>query len=246
MRCFHIVLLVLLFSVPLSLYAQYNALKLQKTDSVPDVDSILEKYIEALGGKDKILSVKTRVRMGIVEISGITSKGTVKRYQKAPNKLMGIQQIPGYGIVQTIFDGFTAWYQRPEIPLRKAEGEWLEDIKRQAEFYWPLQLKMLFPKMVLKESILIENRRAYVIEAHPLSGSTELLYFDSESGLLIRQDILLAGGMRNVVTFLEDYREVDGIKYPFTIRQGNMTIRYTEVRHDIQVEDSVFVKRSNE
>ncbi|MFA5833934.1 MAG: hypothetical protein WDA22_10715 [Bacteroidota bacterium] len=246
MKCFHIVLSVFLLSVPLSLYAQNNTSILQKTDPVPKVDSILEKYIEALGGKEKILSVTSRVRTGVVEISGIPSKGTVKRYQKAPNKLMGIQQIPGYGIVQTIFDGTTAWYQRPEILLRKAEGEWLEDIKRQAEFYWPLQLKMLFPKMVLKESIPIANRRAYVIEAHPLSGSTELLYFDSESGLLIRQDILLAGGMRNVVTLLEDYSEVDGIKYPFTIRQDIMTIRYTEVRHDIQVQDSVFVKHGNE
>lgn len=63
-----------------------------QSDTAISVDRILEKYIAALGGKDAILKLTSRVRKGIVEIPGINGLGTVERYQKAPNKLMSIQQ----------------------------------------------------------------------------------------------------------------------------------------------------------
>lgn len=214
-----------------------------QSDTTISVDRILEKYIAALGGKDVILKLTSRVRKGVVEIPGINGLGTVERYQKAPNKLMSIQQIPGYGVIQTIFDGTTGWYQRPEIPIQQPEGSWLADLKNQADFYWPLRLKQIFSSMLFEGIEKIDNFDTYVVKAIPHEGSTEKLYFDSRSGLLIRQDIIPRGGVDTVTIRLEDYREEDGVKLPFVIRETNLIVKYTAVKHNAQIDDSIFEKK---
>lgn len=211
-----------------------------QSDTAISVDRILEKYIAALGGKDAINNLTSRVRKGIVEIPGINGLGTVERYQKAPNKLMSIQQIPGYGAIQTIFDGTTGWYQRPEIPMQQPKGSWLEDLKNQADFYWPLRLKQIFSSMLFEGIEKIDSFEMYVIKAIPHEGSDEKLYFDNHSGLLIRQDIVPRGGVGTVTIRLEDYREVDGVKLPFVIREPNMIVRYKDVKHNVLIDDSKF------
>ena len=233
--------LLLLFFSQEALHAQNNRTP-SRADSLPSVDAVLDKYVTALGGREAIEKLTTRVRKGAVEITGVAATGTMERYQKAPNKLKAAQQIPGYGTIQTVFDGNIAWYGRPEIPLQQPHGAWLADIRRQADFYWPLHLKQIFPTLKLKGKTLVGQRSAYLVEATPEVGSTEILYFDVETGLLTRQDIKTVEGTQTVTTLFEDYRDVDGIMLVFTIRQGPMAIRYTEVRHNVPIADSLFGK----
>ena len=85
-----------------------------------------------------------------------------------------------------------------------------------------------------------------------VSGSTdtrtEKLYFDTQTGLLLRilsiTQTLLAP-IPEQMDF-EDYRDVDGIKLPFTIRQSfvdpwvGWTRKYTEIKHNVPVDDAKF------
>lgn len=236
-----LVLLATFVPMP-SLSAQDKPPVVRAADSRPSVDMILEKYVQALGGKEAIQKLTSRVRRGSVEMQGVSASGSVERYQKAPNKLMSIQRIPGYGIIQTVFNGSVAWYQRPEVSLQQLKGRPLADLQRQAEFYWPLKLKEIFPKMTLRRKEKVGGYEAYVIEAIPAEGSPEELSFDTQSGLLIRQAIKPGEGLGTVVTRFEDYREVDGVKLPHTIRQGGLIIRYTEVKHNVLIDESKFDK----
>lgn len=242
MRPTSFALFLSIIAVPQTLFSQKDVAPARTIDSLPSVDIILDRYVNALGGKEAIEKLTTRVRKGTVQITDVAATGTVERFQKAPNKLKATQHIPGYGTIQTVFDGNAAWYGRPEIPLQQPHGAWLADIRRQADFYWPLNLKQIFPTLKLKGKTLVGRRTAYLVEAIPAEGSTELLYFDAETGLLTRQDIKTVEGTQTVTTLFEDYREVDGIMLVFTIRQGPMTIRYTEVKHNVPIDDSLFAK----
>ncbi|HEX8183280.1 MAG TPA: hypothetical protein VF747_00975, partial [Blastocatellia bacterium] len=76
----------------------------------------------------------------------------------------------------------------------------------------------------------------------------ERLYFDAETGLLLRWVIYIDTmiGPYPEATDYEDYRDVDGVKVPFTIRKNQLqgfeasTLKLTEVKHNVPVDDAKF------
>lgn len=88
------------------------------------------------------------------------------------------------------------------------------------------------------------ERETLILEA-PRNGSPRRFYFDSANGLLLRvEDWNAAGKMIEAVQY-GDYREADGVKVPFTIYQIEdvlFTIKLTQVKQNVPVDDSVFVK----
>jgi outer membrane lipoprotein-sorting protein len=75
------------------------------------------------------------------------------------------------------------------------------------------------------------------------------LYFDKESGLLVRTSSKLDDGRTITMTF-GDYREIDGVKVPFRIQgddgQGfSYTLTARSVKHDVDLADDLFKKPAN-
>jgi hypothetical protein len=70
------------------------------------------------------------------------------------------------------------------------------------------------------------------------------MYFDAEGGLLLRRDVTIDG--TTLQTHLEDYRVIDGVKLPFTVRRSgqdfSFTYKFDEVKHNIVIEDTKFDK----
>lgn len=65
------------------------------------------------------------------------------------------------------------------------------------------------------------------------------------TGLLLRTEELDATGKITGAVEYWDYREVDGVKVPFVIYQVqdvHVTIKLTEVKHNVPIDDTVFVK----
>ena len=94
----------------------------------------------------------------------------------------------------------------------------------------------------------VNGRPAIVIDAVPDQGSPVKIFFDSETGLILKQ----AGsretpeGAITFESFYDDYRTVDGIKQPHTLRQVTSrftsVIRITEMKHNVPVDDALFRK----
>src|SRR5215475_11818691 len=197
--------------------------------SMPTVDQILDKYVQAIGGEAAFGKLTTRVAKGTIEeeVSGVTGSFVV--YAQAPNKLALIgraQTKEGFGFdISHGFDGVVGWSVNKAVMgpgFRELSGKELAAEKRDAEFYSEVRLKELYPRMTLRGKMKVGVREAYVIEAKPAEGNPEKWYFDTQTGLLVRTDSVRerAEGVRiPCATYLKDYREVDGIKLPFTIRQ---------------------------
>ena len=217
-------------------------------ESIPNVDQIMDKYVQALGGKAAIKKLTSRVAKGTFEIPQYNAVGAYESYAKAPNKAVNISTFEGYGVVKRGFDGAVAWVQDPERGLREMSGAGLAEMKRGADFYNDLKLKEHYPKMVLKGKEKTGDRETFVIEAAPVEGRPLKMYFDAQTGLLVRT--VSEGeedGLRVLTTlYYEDYRGVDGVKLPFTFRQDNpnfsFTIKLTEVKHNVAIDDAKFKK----
>jgi hypothetical protein len=95
----------------------------------------------------------------------------------------------------------------------------------------------------------VGDAEAWVVDAVPAEGSPLAFFFDAASGLPLRIDSSRDVGTGSPVTvqaFFEDYRAVDGIKVPFVLRQVtpmfSMTIRMTEVKHNVTLDEKMFKK----
>src|SRR4030095_4874712 len=177
-------------------------------------------------------------------IPDVGASGTAEIFEKAPNKSVAIINIPGFGAFQEGFDGKIAWANEPQSGVREKAGAELGAAKLDAEFYKPTKLKQLYPKIVVKGKDKVGEKDAYVVEATPVDSGTETWYFDAQSGMVVRQDVERDGpmGKQAVQSFLEDYKEVDGVKIPFSIRQVTpqftITIKIEDVKSNVPIDDA--------
>lgn len=225
--------------------------------SMPTVDQILDKYVQAIGGKTAFEKLKTRVMKGTFENLTTSRVVPIEIYAKAPNKRVEMIFTDGSDSSRG-FNGAVGWsLNMTETGFRELSGPGLAAEKREAEFYREIKLKELYPRLTLAGKEKVGDREAYVIEATPTEGSTEKLYFNVQTGLLIRRDITIEmpkDGRIPVESlvkipaeiYLEDYREIDGIRLPFTIRHSlpgaKTTNKFKEIKHNTPIEDAKFNK----
>ena len=174
--------------------------------------------------------------------------GTVVIHEKAPDKILTIIIIAGSAFRQG-FDGAVGWAEDPQDGLREQTGLELAEAKRQSDFYSPFDLHQHYAKLISRGSEKVGDRDAYVLEATPPEGGEpDKLYFDAQTGLPVR----VVGqhhtpeGVSDFREEFSDYRSVDGVNIPFTVSQEgaapSFTVRISEVRHNIEFDDSEFAK----
>jgi hypothetical protein len=215
---------------------------------MPTVKEILAKYVQAIGGKQANEKIKSRMAKGTVELSPMGIKGIFENYAAAPNKSVSRLTLAGIGEILEGFDGMTAWTINPIQGNRDKQGEELAQAKLAYNFNREFNLEKLYPKMELKGIEKVGADDAYVVVATPDNLPSETFYFNTKSGLLVRQDStsIMPEGKISGKTFFEDYREVDGVKIAFKSRsilpQYEAIVIFTEVKNNVVVEDAKFAK----
>ncbi len=215
---------------------------------VPAVGQILDRYVKAIGGREAWQKLTSRVMMGTIEIASENLSGTVIIHEKAPDKLLAAVIINGAAFRQG-FDGALGWTDDPKNGLRDQTGAELAESRRDADFFHAFDLSRLYTKMTVSGQEKIGGHDTYVVQATvPEGGDPTKMYFDTQSGLLLRliSQNHDADGVSQIREDLEDYRDVDGIKLPFTTHQTNGDTTYTmmisEVHHNVDLDDSEFAK----
>lgn len=217
----------------------------------PTVDSVLEKYVKASGGKAALEKISSRTIKGKLENQMIPVGAEWRFYAKAPDKQLVQVEIPGFGTSEDGFDGQAAWAKNP-TGLRAKTGDELAKAKRDSQFLRELHFKSIFPNLVCKGTEKVEGVDANVLEFKAPGDSKETFFFGKNSGLLLRQDSEFSTSQGKVVSkaVFSDYRLVDAINFPHAINGSlNMagqelafTLKITEVQHNTKLEDSKFSK----
>lgn len=211
----------------------------------PPVDSILDGFVQALGGRPALEKINSMVFSGVLNISALKTSGQTTEYFRAPNHFAFVAEIPGYGTVRTIYDGKAAWNSDPKQGLSQISGPQLSDISRRSDIHWNLKLKEFYPGLKVIGREKVNGKDAWALES-TVEGWTYRLYFDTESGLLVRfdTDTHKPEGISSVL--IGDYRQVGKVRFSFaasmTSSTGGWSRQLNEVKFNVPIEDSVFAK----
>jgi hypothetical protein len=212
---------------------------------LPSIDQVLNKYVQAIGGRAALEKIKSRVTKG----SQTGFDGTalpLEIYSEAPDRFL-FQVTRPQGLVLQGYNGTGGWIKNPR-GQRELSGDELALMKRRALFNAGLKLKELYPDLKITAKENAGGREAFVAESELGKNATLRLFFDAASGLLIRQQIISKNTLTPIPEQVdyEDYREVDGVKLPFTIRQSfvdpwiGWTQKFTEIKQNVPVESTKF------
>ncbi|MDQ3744870.1 MAG: S41 family peptidase [Acidobacteriota bacterium] len=203
----------------------------------PRVRPLLEKFYGAIGGREAFARLSTRISKGTFEgtSAGLKLDGTIEILEKSPDKSVTLISVPGAGVMRRGFTGEYGYQQIPLMGFRRIEGAELDELKLTSDFNWMVDLERLYPKMTLKGTAESGGAQLQIVEAETAAGLPATLYFDAKTGLLVRRDRI----------YFEDYREVDGVRLPFTVRDDFSVVHLTEVKHNQPLDDARFVEEKN-
>ncbi len=215
----------------------------------PTADQVVEKYVSAVGGADAIRKVTSRVEKGSILVG--ENQTPIEVITKAPRQRISISHM-GNGESLTAFDGTSGWLGGTGRPAREMSGaeSWAAGLD--AEFYFPLRLKEVFAQLRRGRPEMMDG-----VECEVLIGSSQghppvRLYFDKNSGLLVRMVRYADTPVGRMPTQIDyaDYREEDGVKIPlrWTLSRpnGRFTIQIAEVKSNVPVESDRFSKPAGE
>lgn len=214
-------------------------------------DDLLGAHIRALGDKAAVENMKTLALKGTVEVTvnGQNFSGTTERYFKFPDKSYVLIGLP-FGNLTQGFDGITGWKNTGKGPVTM--NTWETAFQNRSNFVFTHitqidQFKSAYKSFTVRGKLLIDNREVQVVDAEPLNGQRETLYFDARSGLLYRWDISYEGeGSEKTPNqlYADEYTTVDGVRVLSKIHvvapTATITSRFTDIRTNVELDDSRF------
>jgi len=218
----------------------------------PTADQILDKYIQALGGTQRLAGLTSFAAKGTIEgFDTYHMKVPVEVYAKAPGQRAVISHTQN-GDATTVFDGRLGWIAAADKPVRLMPllpGAELDGARLDAELSFPGGVKGALNQWRTGFPVTaIDDKPVNVMQGTGAGGTRFKLYFDLESGLLTRQVRYADTPVGMVPTQVDysDYRDVSGVKIPFhwvvTWTDGQSTVQLTELLPNVAVDTAKFAK----
>lgn len=211
------------------------------------VDEIIAKNLQSRGGIDKLKAVKSIKMMGKLVTQGM--EFPVVLYLKRPNLMRNESEFQGQKII-SIFDGEKAWQINPLFgsgePM-EVTGVQAESVKEQADIDGPfVDYKEKGIKIELLGKEEVEGTPAYKLKVITKDGKEKFYYLEANSCLEIKAEssFEFQGSTYTSVSTISDYKEVDGLKFPFSIQitsaMGNVQILFEVIEINPELDDSLF------
>jgi hypothetical protein len=217
----------------------------------PSADQVLDKYLQALGGAQRLAAFTSFTAKGSYLGFDDAEKRTLELFGKAPGQRATIIRSSA-GVSTTTFDGRAAWIAGPEAerpqPLIAVTGQELDGVKLEAEVFFPARIKQALSNWRVGARIVINDREVQPVQGTTAQGGTATLCFDAESGLLVRLVRFTESPVGRIVTQTDygDYRDVAGVKMPFrwTVSwlDGRSVFELTDVQPNVAIEAAKFAK----
>ena len=213
--------------------------------ALPTPQQVIDRYVQALGGREAVLRRTSMKSVGTFEIPAAGIKADVESYAMKPNLMYVKMSIPGMGEVLQGYDGTTGWAMDPNTGPRVLSGKELAQLVQRADFTAELHDTANYSAMHVVEKSEFEGRPAYKMHLVRKGGDESFEYFDAETGLMLGSTATVESpmGTINVSNVRRDYRNVDGIMLPMTMVQRangqEFVITTTMVEYD-KVDASTF------
>lgn len=217
-------------------------------NGVPPVADVLDRYLQAIGGAEQAAGITSIVATGKVEAFGsFGGGGTFEFFAEAPDKRAMHSHLPSGESVRT-YDGRTGWFAIPLAVVRKypLTGGELDGARIDAMLTFPARIAQSLTGLRVGPRTEAQGRGVFLVQGNGPRGSFASLYFDRETGLLLRVIRYTPSQIGKVPTQVdyEDYRDVGGITFPhrwtYTWLDGRDTFEFTDVRFNQPIDPARF------
>ncbi len=214
---------------------------------------ILEKMIEASGGRKVLEGIKDTTMVGEMDLPSMGMSASMTIYHKEPNKFRQDMEVMGM-LMTNAFDGEVGWIIDPQTgTVQDMTGAQLEESKKGAFEFG--NSAILNPEkhgitFTFKGKETVEGKEYLVlVETFP-NDEVNTLFIDPETYLLHRmkqKGTDMMGGVVDQELFFEDYKKVNGVMYShsMTIMQAGEefgVFTLIDVKFNSGLEDSLFAK----
>jgi hypothetical protein len=243
---------------------------LTQAEGQPSADQIIDKYLQAVGGAQRLAGLKSYVAKGTsLGFGGFGGGGQVQIFAKFPDQRTTIIQFEAAtGRPDSIraYNGSLGWIKTPLAVLTDYQliGGELDGARLDAELAFPGQIKQVLSNLRVslpasisdlpgpssqttnETSTVGKDRMVSVVQGSGPRGMLATLYFDQGSGLLVRLVRYARTPIGRVPTQIDyaDYRDVGGIKIPFRMTfawlDGRDAIQLNEVQTNVPIDESKF------
>ncbi len=220
--------------------------------SAMSADDVIENYLETIGGKEKLESLKATRANCNAKAQGMELP--VVMVSAAPNKQRMDMNFQGKDVTQMSFDGEKAWgVNFMTMEAEEMDAEQTSVMAAQTDFpdpFYNYKEKGYTIELMDEEEIegapcnVIKLTRTPIMVGDKEEENVSLFYIDKDNGVIIKQvDYGLVGPMKGqtIETYLSDYEEVDGVYFAFTIVQKmngaevfSVNIKEIEINPDLE------------
>jgi photosynthetic reaction center cytochrome c subunit len=211
---------------------------------LPSASDVLDKYVTAIGGAAAIQKISSRVGTGTVTFAAGPAL-PVQISWKVPGKQITTIHLPA-GDSNTVWNGNAGWVSSPGAPIHETNEADFEGARLDADLQLPVHLKQLSADFKV---IDVEKVRDYdavlLLSSTPGQPGLEL-FFDTQSGLLLRQLRFSKSplGLNPTRTDYDDYKDFDGVKVPLHVTiarpRTKLDIQLDKVSQNVAVDDALF------
>jgi len=221
---------------------------IDQAPSAPAAEAVLDKFLAAVGGTSRAAALTSFIATGTSAGYGPDSEPRpLELFAQAPDRRTTIVRDPG-GDSTSAFDGRAGWLAAPHrpVPVLGLAGADLDGLRIDAELAFPARVKQVAGQWRTGLATAIDDREVQVVQGTGSGGALVTLYFDAETGLLVRQVRYVASPVGRLPTQVDyaDYRDVAGVKMPFrwtvTWLDGRTTIELKDVRPNAAIDPARF------
>jgi photosynthetic reaction center cytochrome c subunit len=216
-----------------------------KQNSGPSADQLIDKYVQAAGGASAIDKVTSRVMKGTIDFGGRSLP--IDIYSKEPDERISFTHMQD-GDSVTAFNGHEGWLGSPGRPPREMTASDMDGASIDADLHLATHLRQMFSSMQVQGSEKVDDHDTYVVVGQREGKPPIQLYFDQQSGLLVRlvrYGETALGWLPTQIDYA-DYRDANGVKVPYrwTLARpnGRFTIQVTDLQQNVPIDDAKFIK----
>jgi photosynthetic reaction center cytochrome c subunit len=213
--------------------------------SLPSADKIIEKYLQAMGGADAVARISTRLQKGTLTVG--TAQFPVEVLTKRPANRVTTVRFPS-GESVTGFNAQVGWLSTPGHGFHEMSSAEVDAAQMDAYPQFATDLRLTFRELRVQQQEKVDGRPTYVVSGIREKSPPVQLYFDQESGLLIRllRYVDTPLGFNPAQIDYADYRQQGGVKTPFrwTVARpgGRFTIQIDQMQQNVPIDDEKFAK----
>jgi hypothetical protein len=191
------------------------------TSSLPAGRAIINRYVQAIGGRDAVMRHSSIRYVGNFEMPAAGMKGNLIVIQAAPNKMAMTVDLPGMGQIVSGYDGTVGWSINPMQGPRVLEGKELEQLREDAGPSAMLRSADRIRSAETVELTSMGGQACYKVKITYNSGRESFDCYSPETGLLVgmTQTQESPMGSVQVTTLFDDWKEFGGLKTATKLRQ---------------------------